>query len=57
MRLIGLAVVLTLALLAPLAVWWMPGISQQITVSQAKSSWARRNRRGHATEDHYGTEP
>jgi hypothetical protein len=46
MRLIGLAVVLTFSLaFAPLAVWWMLGISRQITVSQAKISWTRRNRR------------
>jgi len=55
MRLIGLAAILTVSIVrAPLAVWWMPGISRQITVSQAKSSWARRNRSAHVTEDHYG---
>src|SRR5262245_21309405 len=33
MQRIGLAVVLALSMrLAPLAVWWMPGITQQITV-------------------------
>jgi hypothetical protein len=35
MRLIGLAVVLAVGLaLVPLAVWWMPDMSRQITVSQ-----------------------
>jgi uncharacterized Tic20 family protein len=43
MRVIGFAVVLTFSfILTPLAVWWMPGISRQITVSQAKRSWARK---------------
>jgi hypothetical protein len=47
MRRIGLAVVLAFNLLAPLAVWWLLGISLWMMVSQAKSSWARRNRRAH----------
>jgi hypothetical protein len=53
MRLIGLGFVLaasscTAGCLVDACISW------QITMSQAKSSWARGNRRADVTEDHYG---